>query len=207
MRAVWTGLVSFTLVAAAATLTMPIGLGAAGSDGPGIAGGGRINATDIFGGYFEEAAELTIRAGVNPGGGAFGRISLVARGDFAAAWGACPYDPRCEDYPNLGTATLDLNGIVARVSSVGDTVEVSGTLTEVDHGKGTGVIFREEEVPFVITATEGSTSFVLQFCAVPPFTMDMADGTLAVQASAAPSGLLARPSVRPSALACQAPKH
>jgi len=42
---------------------------------------------------------------------------------------------------------------------------------------------------------------------VPPFTMDMADGTLAVQASAAPSGLLARPSVRPSALACQAPKH
>ena len=207
MRAVWTGLVSFTLVAAAATLAMPIGLGAFGPAGPGITGGGRVNATDIFGGYFNDAAALTIRAGVSPGGGAFGRLSLVARGDFAAAWGACPYDPRCEDYPNLGTATLDLNGIVASVTSTGDTVEVSGTLTEVDHGKGTGVIFFEENVPFLITATEGSTSFVLQFCAVPPFMMDMADGTLAVHAGAAPIGLLARPAVRPAALPCQGSRH
>ena len=207
MRSVWTGLVSFTFVAAVATVAMPTGLAAVSPAGPEITGGGRVNATDIFGGYFENAAALTIRAGVNPAGNAFGRISLVARGDFAAAWGACPYDPRCEDFPNLGTATLDLNGVVASVTSIGDTVEVSGTLTEVDHGKGTGVIFFEENVPFVITATEGSTSFVLQFCAVPPFTMDMADGTLAVHASTAPIGLLARPAVRAAALSCQGSRH
>ena len=186
---------------------MPTALGAFSPAGPEITGGGRVNATDIFGGYFEDAAALTIRAGVNPAGTAFGRISLVARGDFAAAWGACPYDPRCEDFPNLGTATLDLNGSVASVTSIGDTVEVSGTLTEVDHGKGTGVIFFEENVPFVITATEGSTSFVLQFCAVPPFTMDMADGTLAVHASTAPIGLLARPAARAAALSCPGSRH
>ena len=207
MRVVWTGLVSFTLVAAVATLATPIELGAIGRAGPGITGGGRVNATDTFGGYFEDAAAVTIRAGVNPSGGAYGRISLVARGDFASAWGACPYDPRCEDYPNLGTATLDLNGTVASVTSIGDTVEVSGTLTEVDHGKGKGVIFFEENVPFVITATEGSTSFVLQFCAVPPFTMDMADGTLAVYASTAQTGLLVRPAARAAALPCQGPRH
>lgn len=207
MRRVCTGLISFTFVSAIVALAMPLGLGAVGRAGLGITGGGRVNATDVGGGSFEDAATVTIRAGVSPDGGAFGRFSLLARGEFAAAWGACPYDPRCEDYPNLGTATLELNGIVASVTSTGDVVEVSGTLTEVDHGKGTGVIFFEENVPFVITATEGSTSFVLQFCEVPPFTMEMATGTFTVQTGAAPLSLISRPGARPAALPCHAPRQ
>ena len=129
-------------------------------------------------------------------------MNLTATGDFAAAWGACPYDPRCE--PGGATSTLHLRGNVASVLTDGTTVTVSGTLTEIDHGKKNGVIFTEEDVPFVITAEEGSSSFVLQFCAVPPFTMDVATGHISVSAGAPAAGMLKRPTVRAQAIpACR----
>ncbi len=202
MKSVWTSLVSFTLFAAVATLTTPVDLGASGTAAPALSANGRVNATDVFGAEFPNAAQISLNASLTPGGDASGEFNLIASGDFGAAWGACPVDPRCQDYPNLTTAVLKLSGIVTGGTSLGDTVEVSGTLTEVDHGKGAGVIFREEDVPFVVTATKGSPSFVLQFCEVPPFTMEMAAGTLVVRPGTSPATLLARPAARPAALPC-----
>jgi hypothetical protein len=190
----------FVLTCLAAGVVLISGLRAESgvAAGPGASGGGVVNATDIDSGYFARAATLSLTASTGPGGEASGVFSLVGRGDFATAWGACPFDPRCE--PDTSTKTLKLQGEVTGITSLGDTVEISGTLTETDHGKGNGVIFEELNVPFVITATEGSQTFVLQFCEVPPFTMDMATGNLSVHAGA-PVALLNRPqavATRPS---------
>lgn len=194
MRSLRHSLLCLTFAAAVTVLVSPIGASSVVVADPSVSGGGTVHATDVFGDYFPDAATFAIFAGVNPGGSAYGRINLTANGDFAAAWGACPYDPRCE--PGSATSTLHLKGDVASVLTDGNTVAVSGTLTEVDHGKENGVIFTEEDVPFVITATEGSSSFVLQFCEVPPFTMDVATGHISVRAGALAAGLLKRPSVR-----------
>ena len=181
-----------TCLAAGAVLISALHADSGVVAGPGASGGGLVNATDDFGGSFPNAATFSLSARTGKDGAASGRFTLVGRGDFAAAWGACPYDPRCEDFPNTSTKTITLRGDVASIDSLGPTVEISGTLTETDHGKGDGVIFEELNVPFTITATEGSTTFVLQFCEVPPFTMNMATGSLSVQASL-PVALLNRP--------------
>lgn len=181
----------------AASVTMP---------GTLISGGGMVNATDVFGGYFERAGQFSISAGVTPGGVAFGALSLVGRGDFAAAWGACPYDARCEDFPNTATKTFHLSGQVNSVSVVGSEIVAAGLLTEIDHGKSDGKIFEEFDVQFSVTATEGSQTVVLQFCEIPPFTLDIASGNLTVSASTPQAKLLSRPGplgARP--LACHAP--
>ena len=194
MRSLRHSLFCLTFLAAATILVSPLDASLNVTADPSMSGGGTVHATDDFGGYFPDAATFTIFAGVNPGGSAYGRMNLTANGDFAAAWGACPYDPRCE--PGSATSTLHLKGDVASVQTDGTTVAISGTLTEVDHGKQDGVIFTEEDVPFVITAEEGSSSFVLQFCAVPPFTMDVATGHISVHAGALSAGMLKRPSAR-----------
>ncbi|HYN09012.1 MAG TPA: hypothetical protein VES67_16635 [Vicinamibacterales bacterium] len=176
------------------------------SAGTSVLGGGIVDATDDFGGWFPKAGQFAINAGLRPNGSPYGRINFVGRGDFAAAWGACPYDPRCEDFPNTFTKTFHLNGAVTDVNAFGNSVEITGFLTETDHGKGDGVIFEELDVPFVITATEGSSTFVLQFCLVPPFTMEVSKGNLSVNASA-PAALLQRPQSQSvtAGMPCQAP--
>ena len=159
--------------------------------GTSISGGGIVNATDDFGTDFANAGQFSISAGVKPDGSPYGSMDLVGRGEFAAAWGACPYDPRCEDFPNTSTKTLHLRGEVNSLTAIGSDVVASGLLTEIDHGKGDGVIFEEYDVQFSVTASEGSNSVVLQFCLIPPFRLDMATGHLSVSAGT-PQAKLAR---------------
>jgi len=173
------------------------------SPGTSIAGGGIVTATDDFGGVFSNAGQLSISAGVRPDGTPYGSLNLVGRGDFAAAWGACPYDPRCE--PNTSTLTFHLSGIVNSVTTAGSNVIVSGTLTESDKGRANGEIFHEDNVDFSLVATEGSQSVWFQFCFVPPFTLAVANGELSVSASTPQSRFFTRPAQRPAALQCHRP--
>ena len=193
---------ALTCLAAGAVLISGVSADSNTAAGPGVSIDGQVDATDIFGGLFPKAATFSLNARTDRHGDASGRFNMVARGDFAAAWGACPYDPRCEDYPNTSTKTYTLKGDVTSIVALGATVEVSGTLTETDHGKRNGVIFEEFDVPFVITATEGSEEFVLQFCEVPPFTMNLAKGHVKVQAGA-PTALFNRPQPVTTGLACR----
>jgi hypothetical protein len=196
-----------TSLAGAAVLATGLHASSAVIAGTSVSGGGQVNATDDFGGYFPNAGTIDLNARQNPDGSASGSINFVGRGDFAAAWGACPIDPRCEDFPNTNTTMFRLRGQVSSVVSLGTSVEISGLLTETDHGKGDGVIFEELDVPFVITVTEGSRSFVLQFCLVPPFTMDLAAGNLSVTAGAPTAALLRKPAAIASlALSCHSPE-
>jgi hypothetical protein len=99
-----------------------------------------------------------------------------------------------------------LRGSVTDVTSSGDSVEIAGTLTETDYGTRGGEVFKEFDVPFVITANEGSRTFVFQFCLVPPFTMEIAHGLYRVDAG--PSlAMFDRPAVRSSmaGLPCPTP--
>lgn len=201
-RSLFIGLVGLVVLAGSLDVT------ARGPSGPAIAGGGIYNVLDdTFGGSWSRAGQIAISGGLNPNGSAYGQIDIVGRGDFAAAWGACPYDPRCEDFPNTSTFTFHLIGGVSAVSVAGDTVQVSGSLVETDYGKGDGVIFIAENEPFVVTATAGSSEFVFQFCQVPPFTMTLDSGSLQVT-TGSPVALLKRPvPSRPMAhaLPCQTP--
>lgn len=166
-----------------------------------------VNATDDFGGTFRNAANFAINAGIKTNGAPYGTFKLVGYGDFASAWGACPFDPRCEDFPNTNTQIFALNGRVTRVESAGGTIQISGLVSETDWDKDRDVIFHVDDDPFVITASEGSDSFVLQFCLVPPFTFDVAKGHLMVRTATAPDTLLQRPvaALRPGPLPCHAP--
>jgi hypothetical protein len=172
-----------------------------------ISGSGIVNAIDDFGAEFANAGQFSISAGLRADGSARGSLNFVGRGEFAAAWGACPYDPRCEDYPNTATKTFHLSGQVQSLVAIGSDVVASGTLTEIDHGKGDGVIFEEYDVPFSVTATEGSDSVVLQFCLLPPFTLEMASGNLSVSASTPKAKLFERPGLPVArALTCPGPQ-
>ena len=171
-----------------------------------ISGSGIVNATDEGSTEFANAGQFTISAGLRPDGSARGSLNFVGRGEFAAAWGACPYDPRCEDFPNTATKTFHLSGQVQTLSAIGSNVVATGTLTEIDHGKGDGVIFEEYDVPFSVTASEGSSSVVLQFCLLPPFTLDMASGNLSVSASSPQAKLFQQPTLPVArALSCHGP--
>ena len=198
-------LATVALIAAVALFVSPKAA-PTGIAGPSIAANGIVNATDDFGGYFANAGQFSVHAGLKKNGSAYGSLNLVGRGDFAAAWGACPYDPRCEDFPNTATKSFHLSGVVNSVVASGGTVVASGLLTEIDHGKGDGVIFEENDVQFSVTASEGSNSMVLQFCLIPPFTLTMASGNLSVSASTPQANLLQRPGHRATqALPCHAP--
>ena len=177
--------------------------------GPSIAGGGIVSATDVFGTKFLPAGLFSVSAGVKRNGLAHGSMSLIGFGEFAAAWGACPYDPRCKDYPNAATNLFNLRGRVDSLISVGNQVVASGFLTEIDYDKHGHVVFREDDVQFSVIATEGSKSMVLQFCEVPPFTLHMGLGIVTVNASAPqPNVNFNRPAAHAKeigALACQTP--
>lgn len=174
--------------------------------GVSITGGGIVNATDEFGTEFVNAGQFSISAGLRPDGSPYGSLNFVGRGEFAAAWGACPYDPRCVDYPNTATKTFHLSGQVQSLVATGNEVVATGTLTEIDHGKGDGVVFEEYDVPFSVTATEGSSSVVLQFCLLPPFTLEMAAGNLSVSAGTPQAKLFERPGLGVArAMSCHGP--
>lgn len=136
-----------------------------------VSGGGLVTVTDIDGNTFPAAGEFTI-SGAQVRNGARGRISFVFRGDFASFWGAVPGV----------TDLLYLKGNVDNVTVDGSNVVIGGLLSETDFAQGHGVVFVEENVPFEITAQPGSTSFVMQFCELPPFAMQVTEGTLAVHA-------------------------
>ena len=176
--------------------------------GTSISGGGTFNATDDFGGTFPAAGQFTINAGLRPDGTPYGSLDLVGRGDFAAAWGACPYDPRCEDFPNTSTQIFHLSGEVTSLTTAGSDVIAAGLLSERDHGQGDGVIFEESDVQFSVVASEGSQSVVFQFCLVPPFTLEIAKGTLSVSVSSPQASLFQRPAQHPlnRMMPCHAPQ-
>ena len=155
-----------------------------------VSGGGPVDMTDEFAGVFERAGTFGLTAGLQPDGTAVGHVNFVFRGDFAAAWGACPFDSRC--VPNASTSTFHLAGTVNALSEQTGSLQVSGLLTEIDHGRGDGIIFEEFNVPFVITLTEDSTSFVLQWCLLPPFTVET-HAALQVSISGASASLLKEP--------------
>ena len=202
-RSLFVGLVAVALLAGSLDAT------GRGPTGPSVSGGGIYNVLDdTLGGSWSEAGSFAINAGLSPGGSPYGEVSLVGRGDFAAAWGACPYDPRCEDFPNTATFIFRLIGAVSDVRVSGDIVQLSGVLVETDTGKSDGVIFEAENEPFLITATEGSSEFVFQFCQVPPFTMNVAKGSLQVSASTPSASMLRRPVSRTATaetMPCHAP--
>ena len=201
----------FAGLAGIVLLTGPLTLDATtrGTAGTSVSGGGTYNVLDdTLGGSWRDAGQFSINAGLRPDGSSYGQISFVGRGDFAAAWGACPFDPRCEDFPNTFTFIFQLTGPVSSVNTAGDTVTLTGELVETDHGKGDGEIFEAGNEPFSITLTEGSDQFVFQFCALPPFTMEVAKGTLNVNAGLTPTALLRAPAqarAKPSALPCHSP--
>jgi hypothetical protein len=137
-----------------------------------VSGGGVVNVTDVDGSLFAAAGEFSI-SGAEARKGARGRISFVFRGDFASYWGAVP-----------GVTDLFyLKGIVTDITADGTNVVLSGLLSETDFARGQGVVFVEESVPFEITTQTGSSTFVMQFCELPPFAMDVVQGTLTVHAA------------------------
>lgn len=138
-----------------------------------LTGGGTVDVTDADGNLFPYAGEFALSAGVTPDGSPYGRITFVFTGDFAAYWGALPGV----------TDVFRLTGEVTDVHTSGNSVVISGTLTEVDTARGDGVVFVEENVPFQIVGEAGSESFVFQFCLLPPFYVDVANGHLNVQTS------------------------
>ena len=186
----------------------PIDAATRGAGGTSVSGGGIYNVLDdTFGGSWSNAGQFSVTAGQRPDGSAYGELSFTGRGDFAAVWGACPYDPRCVDFPNTSTFIFHLSGPVSAVTASGDTVTLTGELVETDYGKGDGEIFHAENEPFALTFTEGSNEFVFQFCALPPFTIEVAKGTLQVSGSA-PQALLRAPAAtraKPSPLPCHTP--
>ena len=199
--------VATVLLIAASTFAVSPQAAPTAIPGVSISGSGIVNATDDFGATYANAGQFAISAGLRPDGSAYGSLNVVGRGGFAAAWGACPYDPRCVDYPNTATKTFHLSGQVHSLVSIGSEVVASGTLTEIDHGKGDGVIFEEYDVPFSVTATEGSNAVVLQFCLLPPFTLELANGNLSVSAGSPQTKLFERPGQSQArALSCHGPQ-
>jgi hypothetical protein len=138
--------------------------------GPVISGGGVVNVMDADSNLFPLAGEFSVSGGLTPNGAAHGSINFVFRGDFARYWGAVPGV----------TNVFHLTGTVTEVSVSGDEITLRGTLTETDFATGQGVVFVEENVPFEIVMQAGSRSFVMQFCLLPPFVMEVAKGNLDV---------------------------
>lgn len=136
-----------------------------------VSGGGVVNVTDVDGNSFPAAGEFSI-SGAEVRQGARGRIAFVFRGDFANYWGAVP------DVTDL----IYLNGNVTDITADGTNVVLSGLLSEIDFARGQGVVFVEENVAFEITTQPGSATFVMQFCELPAFVMEVVQGTLTVHA-------------------------
>lgn len=133
-------------------------------------GGGTLDVTDADGLHFLSAGEFALNGGVNPNGAAHGRINFVFRGDFADSWGA---------FPGV-TDVFRLTGDVNAVAADDGAAILSGELEEIDYADGDGIIFVEEHVPFEITLVPGASSFVMQFCLLPPFEMHVSTGNLVV---------------------------
>jgi hypothetical protein len=169
------------------------------SGGPSVFGGGIVHVTDESDGFFKNAGLFAIVAGLHRNGSAYGHISFLFGGTFGTLWGACPIDPRC--VPGTTTHSYSLQGDVTGVTSNGETVEVTGTLSEIDRNRRGRVVFEEHDVPFTITLEERSRSFVFQWCLLPPFTMDVGVGGLHVNASDTLASLLQRPGARPTGIA------
>jgi hypothetical protein len=168
----------FSVGLAAAVVLAGVVASSAAADRTSLTGGGTVDVTDADGNVFPDAGEFALSAGVRPDGSPYGRITFVFKGDFASYWGAVPGV----------THAFRLTGEVADVQTIGSSIVVSGTLTEVDTAKGDGVVFVEESVPFEIVSEVGSDSFVFQFCLLPPFYVDVATGRLTVQLSGQSAG-------------------
>lgn len=146
---------------------------AAGAGRTSVVGSGLADVTDVDGNLFPAAGRFSLTGGIMPGGSAYGRISFVFRGAFAGYWGALPGV----------TDVLRLSGAIDDVRTDGTSVILAGTLTEVDTAAGAGVVFVEENVPFEIITEVGSNSFVLQFCLLPAFLINVSGGQIDVQTS------------------------
>jgi hypothetical protein len=141
-----------------------------GAAGPVVSGGGVVHVTDVDGNTFPLAGEFSVNGGLTQAGAPHGRINFVFSGYFAAYWGAVP------DV----TDRFRLSGRITNVTVNDGNIVLRGVLNETDYDAGAGVVFVEENVPFEIVVQPGSTTFVFQFCEVPPFTLEVATGTLAV---------------------------
>jgi hypothetical protein len=92
------------------------------------------------------------------------------QGEFAQVWGVEP-------------GATDKFRISGRVTSgyveADGTIVLEGTVTETDYRHGDGIIFRVDD-PFVIKTggSYGSDSFLLQWCLLPEWLVDVPGGTL-----------------------------
>jgi hypothetical protein len=138
-----------------------------------VNGGGQAILTDLSDlNLTQYPIQFAISGQVADDGSAKGHINFNFHGEFAQVWGAEPY----------ATDMFRINGKVTsgRVEADG-TIVLEGTLTETDYRHGDGVIFKIDD-PFVIEVggRHGPDSFLLQWCLLPEWLVDVPGGTLQI---------------------------
>jgi hypothetical protein len=136
-----------------------------------VNGGGGATLTTPDG--LESPVRFGLSGIVRADGSAEGNLNFVFPPPFAQVWGAVP-----------GVDHIQIEGQVRSGTVAEDgTIILEGTLTERDYGKGEGVVFIEEDVPFRIEVggSLAAKTLKLQWCFLPVFLVEVTHGNLRTQ--------------------------
>ena len=114
---------------------------------------------------------FTVTAQVDADGSAKGNVHFVLAEAFSEVWGAVP-----------GVDFIHLKArIIAGEVAEDGSVLLSGLVTEVDYANGEGVVFVEEDVPLELVVDADGEQFMLQWCLLPVFDLQVSHGELKVK--------------------------
>lgn len=135
-----------------------------------VAGVGKAVITDPDGNEFS-GNRFALAGVLRPDGSARGRVAFQLGADFSDVWGAVPG----------ATDLIRLTGRITEGEVKADgTVVVRGTLLEEDYFDGELIASFPNE-PFEITIDPSGKSFVLQWCLLPPFDVEVTEGRIHVR--------------------------
>lgn len=150
------------------TISISDAAGAVAEDGDEripVAGAGQAVITDPDGNQFS-GNRFALAGVLGPDGSAKGRVAFQLGEDFSNVWGAVPG----------ATDSIRLTGRITQGEVTADgTVILRGTLLEEDYLDGELIASFEDE-PFEIVIDPSGEDFVLQWCLLPAFGMEVTRG-------------------------------